>query len=102
MQPNSQPHEGGQDETRRQVIYHGRVQGVGFRATVFDLASDWPVAGFVRNVENGTVELMVCGETGAVDEFLRTIRLRFSRNIIRAEESEPILREAFSGFEVRR
>jgi len=44
---------------RFRVVYSGRVQGVGFRWQVKNLSGDFEVAGFVRNLSDGTVELLV-------------------------------------------
>lgn len=41
----------------RQVIYSGRVQGVGFRYTVKRIASGFDVLGSVRNLDDGSVEM---------------------------------------------
>ncbi len=41
----------------RQVVYSGRVQGVGFRYSVKRLASGFDVLGTVRNLDDGSVEL---------------------------------------------
>lgn len=60
-------------ETKR-VIYEGRVQGVGFRYTTKDLARGYDVLGTVRNLPEGTVELIVAGEEDEVAEFLRDLR----------------------------
>ncbi len=60
-------------ETKR-VIYEGRVQGVGFRYTTKDLARGFDVIGLVKNLPDGTVELIISGETGEVTEFLRELR----------------------------
>jgi acylphosphatase len=60
-------------ETKR-VIYEGRVQGVGFRYTTKDLARGFYVVGTVKNLPDGTVELIISGETGEVTEFLRELR----------------------------
>src|SRR5439155_885059 len=43
----------------KRVHYSGRVQGVGFRYTAQGLAADYAVAGYVRNLANGDVELVV-------------------------------------------
>lgn len=48
-------------ETRIRVVYSGRVQGVGFRWQVSQVAENFAVTGFVRNLEDGTVELLVEG-----------------------------------------
>ncbi len=58
----------------RRVFYEGRVQGVGFRWTVRDLAKGFDVSGSVRNLLDGRVELCVLGEEEEVDEFLLAIR----------------------------
>ena len=43
---------------RVQLIYSGRVQGVGFRYTVKQVAAGYDVAGTVRNLPDGRVELV--------------------------------------------
>lgn len=40
-----------------QVIYSGRVQGVGFRYSVKRIAGGYDVAGWVKNLPDGSVEL---------------------------------------------
>lgn len=56
------------------IIYHGKVQGVGFRATVDKIARKYPVAGWVRNLPDGTVELTAEGETSILEAFSKSIR----------------------------
>lgn len=58
----------------RKVFYEGRVQGVGFRWTVRDLASGYDVVGQVQNLTDGRVELCVRGAEAEVDAFLLAIR----------------------------
>jgi acylphosphatase len=57
----------------KQVTYSGRVQGVGFRYTARRLASEFPVAGYVRNLGNGDVELLAEGDEAQVAAFLNAI-----------------------------
>lgn len=59
------------------VHYSGRVQGVGFRATAAHVAQGFPVTGYVRNLADGRVEVVVEGESGYVDAFLGAVRRRF-------------------------
>lgn len=52
--------------TERRVVVHGRVQGVGFRASLAARARDADVAGWVRNRPDGTVEALLSGGEDAV------------------------------------
>jgi acylphosphatase len=62
---------------RYHVTYRGRVQGVGFRATVRRIATAYPVSGWVRNSPDGTVELEAQGDKAAIDRFLGDIQREF-------------------------
>jgi len=57
--------------TRRRVIVHGRVQGVGFRYTIARAAASRGLGGWVRNRPDGTVEAVFEGEREAVDALVR-------------------------------
>ena len=58
----------------KHVIYSGRVQGVGFRYTVRRIAAGYEVTGWVRNLEDGRVELQVMSaEAGELDAFVQAI-----------------------------
>lgn len=56
------------------VHYSGTVQGVGFRYTTARLARRFEVAGWVRNLDDGRVELVAEGEPPVVRSFLEAIR----------------------------
>ncbi len=72
---------------RRRILYSGRVQGVGFRATAFDLAARLAVSGFARNLADGRVEVEAQGDPAAVRSFLDAIRGEFGPKIREALES---------------
>ena len=42
-------------EVRKRIIFHGRVQGVGFRFTAKHLANSLGLTGWVQNEYDGTV-----------------------------------------------
>ena len=46
---------------RVRLIISGRVQGVGFRFSAYDEAKDLALAGFVRNLHSGEVEIVAEG-----------------------------------------
>ena len=58
----------------RHVVFRGRVQGVGFRAHVEDMAARTVVGGWVRNCRDGTVEAMFAGDAKAVDDTIAASR----------------------------
>ena len=72
--------------TARQVFYEGRVQGVGFRYTVKNLARGFDVVGTVRNLADGRVELLAAGEADEVEDFLAAIRKSALAGHIQREE----------------
>jgi len=74
-----------------QVHYEGRVQGVGFRWSVKHLACGFDIAGSVKNLPDGRVELLAQGEE--TDEFLEAIRTRGSPDTSRRNGS-PRSRES--------
>jgi acylphosphatase len=55
------------------VFYSGRVQGVGFRATVRQIACGYDVSGMVRNLPDGRVELIGEGSKAELQAFLEGI-----------------------------
>jgi acylphosphatase len=48
------------------LVVHGRVQGVGFRFAACDAAAECPVTGWVRNLPDGSVEIVAQGTADAV------------------------------------
>jgi acylphosphatase len=84
------------------VLYSGRVQGVGFRYTTQSIARRYAVAGYVRNLPDGRVELVAEGEQQEVGGFLREVRDHFQRHI-RDEKSDVQTAASgeFHSFEIR-
>jgi acylphosphatase len=87
---------------RRRVDYSGRVQGVGFRFTAERLANQLGVGGWVRNLDDGRVELVVEGEPAEIDALLEAIT-QVMRGKIHAVEarSEPPGNPPLNDFSIR-
>ena len=89
------------DRQRRQAFYSGHVQGVGFRYTVRQVADGYEVTGFVRNLPDGRVELVVEGAAAELDRFMADIVTRMGDSIRDvAVDARPPVGE-FSEFEIR-
>lgn len=84
----------------KQVRYTGRVQGVGFRYTAQHLAKTFDVAGYVRNLPSGDVELAVEGTVDEVDALLAAIVHHLAGHI---EQSfvQVMAPGGYSGFHIR-
>ena len=59
--------------TARRFVVHGRVQGVGFRYFVIDTASRLQIRGWVRNLPQGTVEVLAEGPAESVERLQRAL-----------------------------
>ena len=87
--------------TTERIIFSGCVQGVGFRYTVHSLARQHPVAGYVRNLPDGTVELVAQGNLAAINDLMAEVQRHFRHNIRNCERSPVTAPETFDGFEIR-
>lgn len=58
----------------RRVYFSGHVQGVGFRFTAQQVARRFDVAGHVRNLHDGRVELVAEGDPAEIDSFLAAVQ----------------------------
>ena len=94
----------GQKEREQvRVFYSGRVQGVGFRITAKQLACGFEVSGTVRNMPDGSVELVAEGSRVEIDAFLASIRDSGLGPCIRREEAAwGVARGEVKGFEIVR
>lgn len=81
---------------RERVTFHGRVQGVGFRAMVSELVAGWPVAGWVRNEADGSVRMLVEGVSADLDALIEGIQDRRGPDL-EAVHREIVPPEALKG-----
>ncbi|WP_101844024.1 acylphosphatase [Halobacillus sp. Marseille-P3879] len=58
---------------RKHLVFHGQVQGVGFRATAQSLAKQYSLTGWVKNKSDGTVELEAEGRDEDLHSFYEEI-----------------------------
>lgn len=71
------------------LAVRGAVQGVGFRWFVRESARALDLAGWVRNREDGCVELAVEGEDGKVEQFLSRVERGPAGAVVRSVERLP-------------
>lgn len=57
-----------------EIIAFGIVQGVFFRATVKEIAEDFNLSGYAKNLRDGSVEIVAQGPKPDLEEFLEIIK----------------------------
>jgi acylphosphatase len=57
----------------------GKVQDIGFRGLIEDIAKSIDITGYSFNDTDGSVKMVCCGENGTVTEFLEQIKIRSSQ-----------------------
>jgi len=75
---------------RCRFIASGRVQGVGFRDFVCRVGESIGLAGYAKNLTDGTVEIVAEGEGAKIGELARRVSVRMLSGIHvkRMEEKE--------------
>lgn len=56
---------------RFHIVFSGRVQGVGFRWTLINIAKKYDLTGFCENLINGDVDVEIQGNADNLDAFLK-------------------------------
>lgn len=70
----------------KKCLVDGRVQGVFYRATAARRAAELKLRGYARNLPDGRVELLACGEPDAVDSFVKWLWIGSSASKVTAVE----------------
>jgi acylphosphatase len=73
----------------KKVIFIGNVQGVGFRFTAHNIARRYRLVGFVRNLPDGSVEMLAQGDSADIDNCIQDIEESFT-GYIRDKEIEDL------------
>ena len=86
----------------KRVCFHGDVQGVGFRYTTIRVAESYTITGYVKNMADGTVELVALGKPDDVDAFIDAVGAAMAQHIreIKVRE-EPAYRQKYDSFSIR-
>jgi acylphosphatase len=89
-------------ETHHETVYFsGHVQGVGFRYSVLQVAKEFEVAGYVRNLLDGRVQVEAEGADAEIAAFVAAIEEKMHGYIRKVERSSRKRAPEFSGFAIR-
>lgn len=82
-------------------VVKGRVQGVGYRYFALREAEALGVAGFARNLADGSVEVVAEADAALLRDLEARLRVGPSFAEVAAVESEPLAERGASGFHIR-
>jgi acylphosphatase len=80
----------------------GRVQGVGRRYAIHDLARLYPVGGLVENLDDGRVRIVVEGPLEVLDAFLKRLMEIAPGHIQKLDRFQSEATGEFRQFVIRR
>jgi acylphosphatase len=83
------------------VFFTGRVQGVGFRYQTLQVAKEFEVAGCVRNLPDGRVQVEAEGRKAEVEAFVTAVEERMTGFIRKTERNGAARAPQFAGFNIR-
>lgn len=90
------------ERERRRILYSGAVQGVGFRCATATALRDVPVTGYVRNLPDGRVELVIEGAPLDNEQATQRVRAAMARHIRQETEDRGPATGEFQAFSIRR
>lgn len=80
----------------------GRVQGVFFRASTREQAMRLGLTGYARNLSDGRVEVLICGEASAVGQLREWLRTGPPGASVTGVACEPMDHQHHVGFSIDR
>ena len=81
--------------------FSGQVQGVGFRYTGINLAQSYDLTGYVRNMSDGRVELVMEGEDAERKGLLKEVKEHMEAYIDQVQVVESAATGEFTRFQIR-
>ena len=86
---------------RYRIIIFGNVQGVGFRWYARDIAKISDITGIVKNLYDGTVEIVAEGEEDILESFILELKKGYlGSNIDNIESTEEPSTQKFTDFRI--
>jgi acylphosphatase len=86
-------------EVLKLIVFQGRVQNVGFRLEVFELAKKLGLVGWVKNRQDGAVEALIQGEQNKIRfliHFMESLKRAKVTNTVVTTVMEPCDAKDFS------
>jgi acylphosphatase len=85
-----------------QLKITGSVQGVFFRQSALEKSRELGITGWVRNCEDGSVELEAVGEEDLLNAFVKWCHRGPQRSVVAKVEVSAVEAKEYGGFEIKR
>ncbi len=85
---------------RWHIFFSGRVQGVGFRFTSRQVAQRYDVSGWVKNLPNGAVEMIVEGPSDQLRKYVADVSESTHGHVADMQMTKSAATGEFSGMEI--
>ncbi len=86
--------------TQAHIFYSGTVQGIGFRYAVQRFGSELGLTGWVRNLSDGRVEILVEGKKELIEQLNKSIDEHFNGYIKSKEVNFSAAQGSYKKFEI--
>lgn len=83
------------------VFFEGHVQGVGFRFTTFQLAKGYEVTGYVKNLDDGRVQLELEGDREECRGLIKALSEEMAGFIRVKNQQEDTREKEFKSFTIQ-
>lgn len=88
--------------TRYHLIIKGIVQGVGYRMSAYDAAVDLGITGWVRNLQDGHVEVLAESDKATLEQFVAWAKTGPAYAVVSEVEKEEFTATGeFTSFQIR-
>ena len=84
----------------RHIVFIGRVQGVGFRFTVLNVANHCQLTGQVRNLIDGSVEMIAQGPPEDIDDCIQQINDVYQGSVKETKINEVPFNAQYEDFKI--
>ena len=87
-------------QSAKHIVFTGRVQGVGFRFTAFNIANRYQLSGLVRNIADGAVEMIAQGPANDIDDCIQDIKESLRDYIKETKIEEVAFNPQYTDFKI--
>ena len=87
-----------ENRSSRRFLVTGRVQGVFFRISTRDVAVQLSLTGYVKNLPDGSVEVVACGQSDEIDRLAAWLREGPRMASVASVDDEAVEFREFDGF----